>query len=81
MSDNEDNKDFNPEEEVAINEDNKINLPKDIVVKTGEEDEDLIYKVRGRLYRFRKDEWKERGTGEIRFLRNNADKKIRFIFF
>ena len=61
MSDNEDNKDFNPEEEVAINEDNKINLPKDIVVKTGEEDEDLIYKVRGRLYRFRKDEWKERG--------------------
>lgn len=78
MSDNEDNNDFNPEEEVAIGTEKECALPKE-VVKSGEENEDLIFKMRGRLYRWRKEEWKERGTGEIRLLRNNTDKKIRFI--
>ncbi|MCQ2817536.1 MAG: hypothetical protein MJ252_09760 [archaeon] len=78
MSDNEDNNEFNPEAEVGFGEPTECKLPKD-VVKSGEENEDLIFKMRGRLYRFRANEWKERGTGEIRLLRNNADKKIRFI--
>ena len=67
---------FNPEEEVKIAQ--TCALPK-AEIKTGEEDEDLIYKGRGRLYRFREKEWKERGTGDMKLLRHKTDKKIRFI--
>ena len=69
---------FNPEEEVKINPSEACKLPK-AEIKTGEENEDLIYKGRGRLYRFREGEWKERGTGDMKLLRHKTDKKIRFI--
>ena len=69
---------FNPEEEVKINPSQTCSLPK-AEIKTGEEDEDLIYKGRGRLYRFREGEWKERGTGDMKLLRHKTEKKIRFI--
>ena len=48
-------------------------------IKTGEEDEDLIFKIRAKLYRFRDSEWKERGTGDLKLLRHKTDKKIRCI--
>jgi len=69
---------FNPEEEVQINPTNNLNLAK-VEVKTGEEDEDLIFKSRGKLFRFRDGEWKERGTGDLKLLRHKTEKKIRFI--
>ena len=69
---------FNPEEEVKINPADNCNLAK-VEIKTGEEDEDLIFKSRGKLYRFRDGEWKERGTGDLKLLRHKKDKKIRFI--
>ncbi len=69
---------FNPEEEVKINPTQACSLPK-AELKTGEEDEDLIYKGRGKLYRFREKEWKERGTGDMKLLRHKTDKRIRFI--
>jgi len=69
---------FNPEEEVKITPSQECNLPK-VEIKTGEEEEDLIYKGRGRLYRFREKEWKERGTGDIKLLRHKTKKSIRFI--
>ena len=69
---------FNTEEEVKINPTNNLNLAK-VEVKTGEEDEDLIFKSRGKLYRFRDGEWKERGTGDLKLLRHKKEKKIRFI--
>jgi hypothetical protein len=69
---------FNPEEEVKINPSQACSLPK-AEIKTGEEDEDLIFKGRGRLYRFRDNEWKERGTGDMKLLRHKTDKRIRFI--
>ena len=69
---------FNPEEEVKITPTQACSLPV-AVIKTGEEDEDLIYKCRGRLYRFRDGEWKERGTGDIKLLRHKTEKTIRFI--
>ena len=78
MSEGEDNNDFNPEAEVGFGEAKECTLPKE-VVKSGEEDEDIIFKMRGRMYRFRKNEWKERGTGEIRLLRHKTDNKIRLI--
>ena len=69
---------FNPEEEVKINPTEACKLPK-AEIKSGEEDEDLIFKGRARLYRFRDGEWKERGTGDMKLLRHKTDKKIRFI--
>ena len=79
MAEDGDNGDyFNPEEEVKITPSQVCNLPK-AEIKTGEEEEDLIYKGRGRLYRFRETEWKERGTGDIKLLRHKTKKSIRFI--
>ena len=69
---------FNPEEEVKINPSDNCNLAK-VEIKTGEEDEDLIFKYRGKLFRFRDGEWKERGTGDLKLLRHKTNKKIRFI--
>ena len=69
---------FNPEEEVKINPTQACTLAK-VEIKTGEEDEDVIYKARGRIYRFRENEWKERGTGDMKLLRHKTDKRIRFI--
>ena len=35
--------------------------------------------MRARLYRWRGNEWKERGTGEIKILRHKESKKIRLL--
>jgi len=48
-------------------------------VKTGEEDEELIFKIRAKLFRWRNNEWKERGVGEIKLLRSNLCKKVRCV--
>jgi len=78
-SDNEgDNEFFNPEEEVGIGNDKKLNL-QDIVISSGEEKEEPIFKMRAKIYRWRNDEWKERGVGECKLLRHKETKKIRFI--
>ncbi len=49
------------------------------VIKNGEEDEECIFKMRAKLYRFRDDEWKERGTGFLKLNRHKETKKIRVI--
>lgn len=46
---------------------------------TGEEQEECIFRLRAKLYRLRDDQWKERGTGNAKLLRNKATKKIRFV--
>ena len=79
MAEEGDNGDyFNPEEEVKINPSDKCTLA-EVKVSTGEEDEDLIFKIRAKLFRFRDGEWKERGTGDLKLLRHNKDKRIRCI--
>ena len=79
MAEEGDNGDyFNPEEEVKINPSDKITLAQ-VKILTGEEDEDLIFKIRAKLFRFREVEWKERGTGDLKLLRHRKDKKIRCI--
>jgi len=55
-----------------------MNLPV-VSTQTGEENDDCIYKQRARVYRLRKGEWKERGTGDAKLLRNKESKKIRFL--
>ena len=45
----------------------------------GEELEECIFRVRCKLYRIREEQWKERGTGNCKLLRNKVTNKIRFV--
>lgn len=53
----------------------------EVETKTGEEDEDVLFKIRSKLFRFSKElnEWKERGTGDVRILKHKQSKKIRLL--
>lgn len=46
-------------------------------MKTGEEDEEELYKQRAKLFRFVNGEWKERGIGDIKVLKGKKDGKLR----
>ena len=50
-------------------------------MKTHEEDEDVLFKMRSKMFRHDKDsgEWKERGTGDIKLLQHTRSKKIRLV--
>ena len=58
-----------------------ISLPEKIDVKTGEEDEQVMFSHRAKLYRFVAEEkqWKERGIGDIKLLRNVTSGKMRVL--
>ncbi|WFD41805.1 Ran GTPase binding protein Sbp1 [Malassezia psittaci] len=58
-----------------------IKLEQQVEVKTNEEDEDVLFKIRAKLFRFDKEskEWKERGTGDVRLLKHTATKKVRLV--
>ena len=49
-----------------------VPLPELVDVKTGAEDEEELFKHRAKVYRFCSDskQWKERGVGDIKILRN-----------
>jgi len=49
-----------------------VQLPDNEEVKTGEEDEDLVYSQRAKLYRFVDSEWKERGIGDVKLLQHRT---------
>ncbi|PLW16679.1 hypothetical protein PCANC_13336 [Puccinia coronata f. sp. avenae] len=52
-----------------------------IETKTHEENEEILFKLRAKLFRFDKTagEWKERGTGEVKLLQDKVTKKIRLV--
>ncbi|KAL4400964.1 Ran GTPase binding protein Sbp1 [Malassezia pachydermatis] len=58
-----------------------IKLENQVEVKTHEEDEDVEFKIRAKLFRFDKEgkEWKERGTGDVRLLKHKETKKVRLV--
>ncbi|XP_012218383.1 E3 SUMO-protein ligase RanBP2 [Linepithema humile] len=58
-----------------------VPLPDKIEVKTGEENEEVIYSHRAKLFRFDTEvkEWKERGLGDIKLLRHKETGKLRLI--
>ena len=58
-----------------------IPLPEKIDVKTGEEDEEVMFSHRAKLYRFVAEDkqWKERGVGDIKLLKNRRSGKIRVL--
>ncbi|KAI7860254.1 RanBP1 domain-containing protein [Circinella umbellata] len=52
-----------------------------VEVKTFEEDENVLFKMRAKLFRYDKQlkEWKERGTGDVKFLEHKENKKVRLL--
>ncbi|KAI9205395.1 ran-specific GTPase-activating protein [Polychytrium aggregatum] len=50
-------------------------------IKTLEEDEEVVFKMRSKLFRFDKvgNEWKERGTGDVKLLKHKGSSKIRLL--
>lgn len=75
----------NPEDEVPESEDVHfepvIRLTEKVEVKTNEELEDQVFKMRAKLFRFFPDshEWKERGTGDVRLLKHKENGKTRLV--
>ncbi|CAD6240986.1 GSCOCG00009041001-RA-CDS [Cotesia congregata] len=73
------------EDEVAESEDvyftPVIPLPDKVDVKTGEEDEEILYCHRAKLFRYdaKTKEWKERGLGDLKILKNDKSNKTRFV--
>jgi len=68
-------------EDPQINFEPVIKLHAGVEVKTHEEDEEILFKMRAKLFRFdsKENQWKERGTGDVKFLRHNETKKIRLL--
>ncbi|KAG2158913.1 ran/spi1 binding protein [Suillus bovinus] len=58
-----------------------IKLTEQVEVKTYEEDEDVLFKMRAKLFRFDNNlnEWKERGTGDVKLLQHKETKKVRLV--
>ncbi|KAJ9462936.1 Ran-binding protein 1-like protein b [Diplonema papillatum] len=52
-----------------------------VEAKTGEEDEETVWSSKSRAYRFDEgeNEWKERGVGEVKFLKSKKDGKCRIL--
>ena len=56
-----------------------VNLPENVTVKTGEEEEDLLFCERAKLFKFSGEEWKERGVGDVKLLRDWESKRVRIL--
>lgn len=52
-----------------------------VEIKTNEEDEETLFKIRAKLFRFDKEvnEWKERGTGDCKILKHKDTGKVRLL--
>ncbi len=67
-----------PEEYEAQGEWKIKDLP-EVSVVTGEEQDEEITKFRTKLYRWRESQWKERGVGDLRFLKSKLIQKTRVL--
>lgn len=58
-----------------------VPLPDLVEVTSGEENEQVLFSHRAKLYRYDKDanQWKERGIGDIKILQNYDDKQVRIV--
>lgn len=58
-----------------------VPLPDLVEVSTGEENEQVVFSHRAKLYRYDKEscQWKERGIGDIKILQNYDTKRVRLI--
>ncbi|CAH9076732.1 unnamed protein product [Cuscuta europaea] len=53
----------------------------EVVVTTGEENEDVLLDLKAKLYRFDKEgsQWKERGVGSVKLLKHKDSGKVRLV--
>ncbi|XDV31386.1 hypothetical protein PO909_034085 [Leuciscus waleckii] len=58
-----------------------VPLPDLVEVSTGEENEQVIFRHRAKLYRYDKElsQWRERGIGDLKILQNYETKRIRLV--
>ncbi|MBN3278210.1 RBP2 ligase, partial [Polyodon spathula] len=58
-----------------------VPLPEKVDLVTGEEDEDILYSQRVKLFRFDLDigQWKERGVGTLKLLKNKTNGRLRVL--
>ncbi|GMM32501.1 Ran GTPase-binding protein [Martiniozyma asiatica (nom. inval.)] len=68
------------EEEPDVHFEPLVQLEK-VDVKTNEENEEVLLKLRAKLFKFHADskEWKERGTGDVKFLKHKESGKVRIL--
>jgi len=53
----------------------------EVSISTGEEDENVLFEIKSKLYRFDKEgnQWKERGVGQAKLLEHKESKRIRLL--
>ncbi|XP_061698522.1 E3 SUMO-protein ligase RanBP2 isoform X2 [Syngnathoides biaculeatus] len=58
-----------------------VQMPEKVELVTGEEDEQVLYSQRVKLFRFdaNTSQWKERGVGILKFLKNNSNGRLRVL--
>ncbi|VDD80354.1 unnamed protein product [Mesocestoides corti] len=54
-------------------------LPDKVEVRTGEEDEEVVFEARAKLFRFDSGAWKERGLGQLKLLRTPDSGRVRIV--
>ncbi|KAI8580807.1 hypothetical protein K450DRAFT_236082 [Umbelopsis ramanniana AG] len=84
MADTEEKKIVTEEQEVEASPDvhfEPVIKLSEVEVKTMEEMEDVLFKMRAKLFRYDKGlkEWKERGVGDVKFLQHKDTKKVRLL--
>ncbi|ODH53129.1 hypothetical protein GX48_00664 [Paracoccidioides brasiliensis] len=73
--------DYVDEEEPDVHFEPVVRLTETVDIKTNEEQEEQIFKMRAKLFRFDRNsrEWKERGTGDVRLLKHKENGKTRLV--
>ncbi|XP_025408768.1 E3 SUMO-protein ligase RanBP2-like isoform X2 [Sipha flava] len=56
-----------------------IPLPNKIEEVTGEENDTILFERRAKLYKYVEKEWKEKGIGQLKILKNNDTDKVRLV--
>lgn len=81
----EDDNGLAPEEEAQVEFQPLVKLD-EVKTQTLEEDEEVIFKMRAKLFRWESDSWekevkmwKERGTGDVKFLKHKETGKVRML--
>ena len=54
-----------------------VRLPDAVALVSGEEDEDVVFQSRVKLYRFDAGQWKERGVGDLKILKHRLTGLLR----
>ncbi|XP_038576160.1 ranBP2-like and GRIP domain-containing protein 3 isoform X1 [Micropterus salmoides] len=72
---------YKTEENDNIQFDPVVQMPEKVNLVTGEEDEQVLYSQRVKLFRFdaNSGQWKERGVGILKFLKNNSNGRLRVL--